>query len=71
LAVELLRRSAHGGPLLGGLGAGAPGGELRLHDFVEEVLFDLGAEHLVGQVDLADRLALEVVDRELHVGRAS
>jgi hypothetical protein len=61
LLVELLGGTADRGALLGGLGAGAPRGELGLDHFVEELLFDLGAEDLVGELELADFFALQVV----------
>src|SRR6185369_3171305 len=64
LLVELLRRAAHRGALLRGGGALPPRGELRLHDLVEELLLDLRREHVVGEIERADLLALHVVNVE-------
>src|SRR5262249_49072755 len=66
LAGGHLGRAGDGGPLPGGAGGRATGGELGLDHLVEEVLLHLGAEDLVGEIDLADALALEVVDGKLH-----
>src|SRR5262249_11422263 len=68
LAVELLRRAAPRAALLRRLGAGAARRELRLHHLVEEVLLHLGAEDLVCEIELADLLALQVENSDLHGG---
>ena len=60
LLVELLRRARdRRALLLGRRRARRLLGELRLHDFVEEVLLDLGPEDLVREVDACRPLALQ------------
>jgi hypothetical protein len=68
LLVELLRRAGDGRALFRGLRARAARRELRRDDLVEQVLLHVGSEDLVAELDLADGLALQIVDAELHGG---
>src|SRR6185437_15058484 len=51
---------------LGLVGAGAALGELPVHHARQDVLADRHAEDLVGELDVADALVVEVLDGELH-----
>lgn len=65
LLVQLLRRTGDRRTLLRG-GSSLPlRRELRLHHFVEELLFDFCSEHFVGERERANLLALHVehIDR--------
>src|SRR5262249_14531735 len=67
LAVRLLVGAAHLGHGAGRVRARALPGALPLHHLPQEVLVDLGAPHLVVEVDGADGRAGEVFDVEPHV----
>src|SRR6266542_2930807 len=69
LLPRLLAATGDEGAVLHRVGAGAVGGELRLHHFVEEVLVHLAGEDGIGEVELAHLLLFEIVDVELGHGR--
>ena len=66
LGEGLLRGAGDVADALGLVGAGAPLGELPVDHAGEQVLPRRDAEDLVGEIDLADVLGVEVLDLDLH-----
>src|SRR5262249_36483243 len=67
LAPRLLAAALHVLLRLGRMRAGPFGGALHLDDFPEQVLFDVGAQYAVAEVDGAALGPAQIHDVDLHV----